>query len=222
MHATTPASLDSAALSRRLSELAGHEREVQVEFLLHLTEYDLRRAWLEAGFGSLWDFLTGALHYREGAAHRRIRAMRVLRRLPHLADAFRDGRLCLTTAALLEPVLTEENAADLVTRAAFKSKADVEQLVVSPAAGRRRAGAEGEAERFAGAARDRDRIQAPRPHSCPRPAGSLEEGWRLLRLGRSGRSPLLQQVEARDRPHPPGSARRAFDTRQPAPALRAP
>ncbi len=131
MHATTPASLDSAALSRRLSELAGHEREVQVEFLLHLTVYDLRRAWLEAGFGSLWDFLTGALHYREGAAHRRIRAMRVLRRLPHLADAFRDGRLCLTTAALLEPVLTEENAADLVTRAAFKSKADVEHLVVS-------------------------------------------------------------------------------------------
>jgi hypothetical protein len=30
VHATSPASLDSAALSRRLSELAGHEREVQV------------------------------------------------------------------------------------------------------------------------------------------------------------------------------------------------
>jgi len=131
MHATNPASLDSAALSRRLSELAGHEREVQVEFLFHLSEYDLRRAWLEAGFGSLWDFLTRALHYREGAAHRRTRAMRLLRRLPHLADAFRDGRLCLTTAALLEPVITDENAADLVARAAFKSKADVEHLVVS-------------------------------------------------------------------------------------------
>ncbi|HEX9290838.1 MAG TPA: DUF222 domain-containing protein, partial [Anaeromyxobacteraceae bacterium] len=129
--ATHPASLDSAALSRRLSELAGHEREVQVEFLLHLSEYDLRRAWLEEGFGSLWDYLTRALHYREGAAHRRIRAMRVLRRLPHLADAFRDGRLCLTTAALLEPIITEENAADLAARAAFKSKADVEHLVVS-------------------------------------------------------------------------------------------
>ncbi len=131
MHATNPASLDSAALSRRLSELAGHEREIQADFLLHLSEYDVRRAWLEEGFGSLWDFLTRALHYREGAAHRRIKAMRVLRRLPHLADAFRDGRLCLTTAALLEPVLTEENAADLVARAAFKSKADVEHLVVS-------------------------------------------------------------------------------------------
>jgi len=131
VHATSPASLDSAALSRRLSQLAGSEREVQVDFLLHLSEYDLRRAWLEAGFGSLWEFLTRALHYREGAAHRRIRTMRVLRRFPHLAEALRDGRLCLTTAALLEPVLTEENAADLVARAAFKSKAEVEHLVVS-------------------------------------------------------------------------------------------
>src|SRR6266536_3390731 len=131
VHATSPASLDSAALSRRLSQLAGSEREVQVEFLLHLSEYDLRRAWLESGFGSLWDFLTRALYYREGAAHRRIRTMRVLRRFPHLAEALRDGRLCLTTAALLEPVLTEENAADLVARAAFKSKAEVEHLVVS-------------------------------------------------------------------------------------------
>jgi hypothetical protein len=36
---TTPASLDSTALSRRLGELAGHERKVQAEFLLHLEEY---------------------------------------------------------------------------------------------------------------------------------------------------------------------------------------
>jgi len=130
VHATHPASLDSAALSRRLSELAGHEREVQVEFLLHLAEYDLRRAWLEAGYGSLWDYVR-SLHYREGATHRRIKAMRLLRRLPQLAEALRDGRICLTTAALLEPVMNAENAADLLARAGFKSKSEVEHLVVS-------------------------------------------------------------------------------------------
>src|SRR5512141_2873367 len=114
-----PSRLDSAALSHRLSELAGHERAVQVEFLLHLEEYDRRRAYLEAGFGSLWEFLTRSLRYREGAAHRRIRTMRVLRRFPQVAEALREGRLCLTTAALLEPVLTEENAAEILARAAF-------------------------------------------------------------------------------------------------------
>jgi len=131
VHATSPASLDSAALSRRLSQLAGSEREVQVEFLLHLAEYDLRRAYLEAGFGSIWDYVTRFLHYREGAAQRRIKAARVLRRLPLLAEALRDGRLCMSTVALLDPLLTEENAAELVARAAFKTKAEVEHLVVS-------------------------------------------------------------------------------------------
>jgi 5-methylcytosine-specific restriction endonuclease McrA len=57
--------------------------------------------------------------------------MRVLRRLPALADALRDGRLCLTTAALLDPVLTEENADEVVVRAAYMTKAKVEHLVAS-------------------------------------------------------------------------------------------
>ena len=114
MHASAPSSLDSAALSRRLGELAGHERAVQVEFLLHLAEFDTRRAWAEEGYGSLWDYLLRVLHLREGAAFRRIAAMRVLRRLPALAEALRDGRLCLSTITVLGPLLTEENVERLV------------------------------------------------------------------------------------------------------------
>ena len=131
MHASAPSSLDSAALSRRLGELAGHERAVQVEFLLHLAEFDTRRAWAEEGYGSLWDYLLRVLHLREGAAFRRIAAMRVLRRLPVVAEALRDGRLCLSTIAVLGPLLTEENVGELVARAAFLTKADVERLVVT-------------------------------------------------------------------------------------------
>ncbi|HET9554751.1 MAG TPA: HNH endonuclease signature motif containing protein [Anaeromyxobacteraceae bacterium] len=131
MPATAPALLDAAALARRLAELAGDERAVQVEFLLHLEEFDRRGAWLAAGHGSLWSYCRSALHLREGAAWRRIQAMRVLRRLPELAEPLCDGRLCLTTVALLDPVLTETNAAELVARAAYKSKAEVETLVVA-------------------------------------------------------------------------------------------
>jgi len=124
---TNPAALDSAALSRRLSELAGHEREVQVEFLRHLAEYDLRRAYLEEGYDSLWAYCQRALLLREGPAALRITAMRALRRFPIVAEILRDGRLCLR---LLEPVLTDENAAELIARAASKSKSEVERLVV--------------------------------------------------------------------------------------------
>jgi 5-methylcytosine-specific restriction endonuclease McrA len=81
MAIAAPASLDSTALSRRLGELAGHERRLQLEFLLHLDEFDRRRAWAEA-------------------AGRRIAAMRVLRRFPALGDALSDGRLCLSTVAV--------------------------------------------------------------------------------------------------------------------------
>ncbi|HET9553844.1 MAG TPA: HNH endonuclease signature motif containing protein [Anaeromyxobacteraceae bacterium] len=131
MPATAPALLDAAALARRLAELAADDRAVQVELLLHLAEYDRREAWLAAGYGSLWDFCRRALHLREGAAWRRIQAMRVLRRLPELAEPLRSGMLCLTTVALLDSVLTEANAEELVQRAAYKSKAEVEALVVA-------------------------------------------------------------------------------------------
>ena len=131
MHATLPSALDSAVLAQRLSELVGHERAVLVEFLLHLEEYDRRKAWLEAGYDSLWNYCQRALLLREGPTALRIAAMRVLRRFPVVAEMLREGRLCLSTVRLLDPVLTGENAADVLARAAGKSKLDVERLVVS-------------------------------------------------------------------------------------------
>ncbi|HEY6105051.1 MAG TPA: HNH endonuclease signature motif containing protein [Anaeromyxobacteraceae bacterium] len=131
MAALSPSSLDSRTLARRLGELAGDERQVQVEFLLHLEEFDRRRAWLELGYGSLWTWCLEVLHLREGPAGRRIAAMKVLRRFPKLAGALRDGRLCLTTLTLLGQVLTGENAEELVARAAYRTTADVGHLVAS-------------------------------------------------------------------------------------------
>jgi 5-methylcytosine-specific restriction endonuclease McrA len=131
VHADVPASLDTKSLARRLFELAGDERNVQVDFLLHLAEFDRREAHLDAGYPSLWAYCLSALHLREGAAGRRIAAMRVLRRLPRLEAPLRDGRLCPSTAALLGPLLTEENLDDLVARAAFKTKAEVDHLVAT-------------------------------------------------------------------------------------------
>jgi hypothetical protein len=126
-----PCSLDSTALAARLRELARDTRNVDVDFILHLDEFDRRRAYLDAGFGSLWVYCLEALHLREGSAGRRIQAMRVLRRFPSLEGALRDGRLSLSTIALLGQVLTPENLEDLLARAAFKTRADVDHLVAS-------------------------------------------------------------------------------------------
>jgi hypothetical protein len=96
MHAN-PTSLDTASLAACL-RAAGEERDRQVDFLRYLDPFDAREAWREAGYGSLWHFCLSELALREGAAGRRIGAMRVLRQFPELEAPLRDGRLSLTTA----------------------------------------------------------------------------------------------------------------------------
>jgi hypothetical protein len=131
MNAAAPSTVGTEILARRLRELAGDERNVQVDFLLHLDEFDRRLAFREAGYDSLWTYCLQALHLREGPAGRRIGAMRVLRRFPALEGALRDGRLCISTVTLLGPLLTAENLDDLVARAAYRTKAEVEHLVAA-------------------------------------------------------------------------------------------
>ncbi len=124
-------SLDAPALSERLRALAGEERNVQVDFLLHLDALDRRRGYAELGYPSLWEYCLRALHLREGAAGRRIGAMRVLRRFPALAASLRDGRLCLSTLCLLGPVLTPDNVEEVTARAAFRTKAETDAIAAS-------------------------------------------------------------------------------------------
>jgi hypothetical protein len=135
----SPSSLNDTALALRLADLTGEERQVLVDFLLHLDEFDRRRAFLAAGYDSLWTWCLGALHLREGPAARRIGAMRMLRRFPSLEEPLRDGRLCLSTLRVLGPVMTEANVGELIERATFRTKAEVEELVVDlqPRAARR-------------------------------------------------------------------------------------
>jgi hypothetical protein len=131
MPAPVPSSLDSNALTLRLAELAGEEREVQVDFLLHLAEFEARRVYVELGFSSLWSYCLEVLHLREGAAGRRIGAMRVLVRFPNLEAPLRDGRLSLSTIVVLGSVLTGENVGALLARAAYRTKREIEEIVVS-------------------------------------------------------------------------------------------
>ncbi len=140
--------LDVHSLTERLRSLAGEERNVQADFLLHLDALDRRRGYAELGYPSLWEYCLRALHLREGAAGRRIGAMRALRRFPSLVEALRDGRLCLSTLCVLGPVLTPENVEEVAARAAFRTKAETDAIAAAvkprtaPADGVRRLPAE--------------------------------------------------------------------------------
>jgi 5-methylcytosine-specific restriction endonuclease McrA len=128
MHAD-PSSLDAKTLAACLRSSAGEERDRQVDFLRYLDPFDAREAYREAGYGSLWQFCLRELSLREGAAGRRIGAMRALREFPGLEAPLRDGRLSLTTAVTLRPVLTKENLDEVVARAAFKTDEETRHLV---------------------------------------------------------------------------------------------
>ena len=58
-----------------------------------------------------------------------IRAGRTARKFPAIFGALADGRLHLTAVILLMPHLTAETAAELLTAAANKSKAEIKQLL---------------------------------------------------------------------------------------------
>lgn len=130
MHAN-PSSLDTKALAACLRASAGEERDRQIDFLRYLDPFDAREAWREAGYASLWQYCLRELALREGAAGRRIGAMRVLREFPRLEAPLRDGRLSLTTAVTLRPLLTQQNLDEIVTRAAYKTDEETKHLVAT-------------------------------------------------------------------------------------------
>lgn len=123
------ASLSSHALDRRLRELRGDERNVQVEFLLHLLEFDERRGWVALGHASLWKYCRCELGLLECAIWRRTRSMLILGRFPFVADYLRDGRIAMTTLVLVEKVLTPANAREVFDRISHRNVREVEEIV---------------------------------------------------------------------------------------------
>src|SRR5262245_37197641 len=102
--------LSSDALEHRLADLLARDRDIVVDFLLHLEELMRRELYLERGFSSAWDYCKTRLGLMDGAAYRRISCARLLGRFPQAAAMLREGRLSLTTLSLLKDVLTQENA----------------------------------------------------------------------------------------------------------------
>ncbi|MBC7690999.1 MAG: hypothetical protein H7222_04470 [Methylotenera sp.] len=85
--------LNSSELISRTMTLVAEERRITLALIEHLAEISRRRVYAELGYSSLWDFATRELGLSEGAAQRRIQAMRLLRDVPEAAEALESGRL---------------------------------------------------------------------------------------------------------------------------------
>jgi len=121
--------LTNAELLSRLEVLAEGERAVTAELVAHLAELESRKIHLVEGYGSLFDYCTGALRLSEHVAYNCIQAARAARRFPVVLDRLAAGSVNLTTVRVLGPYLSAENHVEVLDEAAGRSKRDAEAIV---------------------------------------------------------------------------------------------
>ncbi len=129
-----PLDLDDRALVEAALALVRRERGVLAEVLAHLMVIDERRLWAPEGYGSFFDYCRAGLGYSEAEAYRRSQAARLCRRVPTVLNAIDAGRLHLSAVCALAPHLTNENADELMRRAAGLSKRELEGLLAARSA----------------------------------------------------------------------------------------
>ena len=131
--------LTNAELVQNLNLLVKEERKLSMEILRYLREVETRRLYAKMGYGSIYEFCIKELKYSEGAAHRRISSMRLLKELPQVEAAIAEGKLTLTSASKVQNFLssekreqkriyTHEEKLELLKKVEAKSVRECEQL----------------------------------------------------------------------------------------------
>ncbi len=73
------------------------------DFLVALADFDRRRGWEPLGHANLFAFLHVELRLSKSAAFYRTSAAELLQDFPEVIEPLREGRLCLSTIAELQP-----------------------------------------------------------------------------------------------------------------------
>ena len=118
--------LPDQVLLAHTRSLVLHEQALQLAVLDHLREIQARHLHLRLGFSSLFDYAVRELGYSEGAAWRRIKAMRLCAETAGTRERLQDGSLTLSAAAQLQ------NTFELQQRAATAA-ADPASASAAPA-----------------------------------------------------------------------------------------
>ena len=99
---STVGALPDQVLLAQTRNLARHEQALQILVLDHLREIEARALHLRRGYSSLFDYAVRELGYSDGAAWRRIKAMRLCSDTPLARERLEDGSLSMSAAAQLQ------------------------------------------------------------------------------------------------------------------------
>ncbi len=95
-------------LLTRTVQLAQKERELSLEVLQHLREIERRSLYALRGYSSLFEYAIQELKYSQGAAHRRIASMRLLKEIPEMQEKLERGEVSLSTLARAQTFFRQE------------------------------------------------------------------------------------------------------------------
>jgi hypothetical protein len=117
------------ALHAGVKTLAGRYNLLTADLLAHLAEVDARGIYRERACSSLYTYCVYELRLSEDEAQRRAKAARTAREFPVVFEMLAEGAVHLTGLLLLAPYLTRENHGELLARARFRTKREIEHLV---------------------------------------------------------------------------------------------
>ncbi|NNK63523.1 MAG: DUF222 domain-containing protein, partial [Gemmatimonadetes bacterium] len=117
------------ALGDRIADLARSIQVAEAEMMRLIVEFDRRRGWAEAGFGSCAEWLAWRIGVLPNAARERVRTARALAELPLATAAMAEGRLPYAKARALTRVATPESEEALLALAEAGSALNLERVV---------------------------------------------------------------------------------------------
>lgn len=123
------AKLTDRQLVEQLKAIARDDRASMRRFIELLNEFHKRELGTRSHHGSTFMWCRNELFLSEGESFRRLQVARVIERFPPLLDMIEDGRLNMTVASVLAPVLDKSNFEELTRAAKGMSKRDAEFLV---------------------------------------------------------------------------------------------
>ncbi|MDR3608902.1 MAG: HNH endonuclease [Oligoflexia bacterium] len=96
-------------LLQEIKHLATQERDLLMQVLHYLREIELRKLHLSMGYPDLYVFAQKELGYSNGAAYRRIAAMRLLESVPEAGEKLQSGELHLESASAAQSAFRKED-----------------------------------------------------------------------------------------------------------------
>ncbi len=126
---TSVAALSDGELFTRVRALVGRSNRTLAALLEHLAEVEARGLHRARACATLTSCCVYELRMSEDAASQRARAARAVREFPALLGAVARGELHLTGLVLLAPHLIAANLPEVLARARFRTKREIERLV---------------------------------------------------------------------------------------------